>query len=147
VAGGPFHEESYCVEGAPGPSFGFGKMCETGAPAGISSSPAEASPCHRVYRELLPEPSPPGFASPERTRDPVFNRCSLFVVVPRIDHDEGEKLVGWEILVPQVAGVGEGLAAAGCNMAVQSPRGLDVVELGPHAADDDLVGYLERMVS
>src|SRR6185437_13373710 len=69
----------------------------------------------------------------------ALDRGALLIVVPGIDHQERQRMVGWEIATIEVEGIFQGLAAAGIHFASLPPLGFGVVKTRPRGADCDLV--------
>src|SRR5579864_5713509 len=70
----------------------------------------------------------------------------FFVIIPRRDHQEGNRMLRIIVTVEQFQRVFEGLAATPVHMPVQAPRRLRVIESRPDAANNELVGPVLHLV-
>ena len=68
-------------------------------------------------------------------RDAIFNRRTLFIVIPRGEQDERHGMLRIVVLSEQMQSVFESLSAAAIHVAVQAPRRFAVIEAGPDATD------------
>lgn len=71
-----------------------------------------------------------------------FDRRTLFVIIPCLNQDERNWLIRWKDSAPEIESLLICFSATRCNLTIQAPRRLTVVELCPSAANDYFVRIL-----